>query len=115
MPRGPPRSRGVPPPNLPPPPIYDDPSTVIHSNGFAGRGRNEEGAQGKTSQTRTPKFDDTIYAIRPDVGFGGGAAAEKEEEEEMNGAAGNTGEWPSEHLVLHEFTKRGAAESCLHL
>ncbi|CAI8038476.1 SHC-transforming protein 4 [Geodia barretti] len=113
VPRGPPRSRGVPPPNLPPPPIYDDPSTVIHSNGFAGRGRNEEGAQGKASRTRTPKFDDTIYAIRPDVGFGGGAAAE--EEEERNGAAGNTGEWPSEHLVLHEFTKRGAAESCLHL
>ena len=81
--------------------------TVIHSNEFAGSGRNEEGPQEKTSRTRTPKFDDTIYAIRPDVGFGGGAAAdeEEEEEEERNRAAGNTGEWPSEHLVLHEFTK----------
>ena len=66
-------------------------------------GEKEEGPPGKTSRTRTPKFDDTIYAIRQDVGFGGGAAAE--EEVERNGAADNTGEWPSEHLVLHVFTK----------
>ena len=72
--------------------MYDDLNTVIRSNGVRGHGgRFEEQPQGKASRTRTPKFDDTIYAIRQDMGLG--REEEEEEEEESGGAAGNMSEF----------------------
>ena len=79
--------------------MYDDPNTLIHRNGFGGRGRIAEdgpSSQGKTSRTRTPKFDDTIYAIRQDVGIGG---EEEEEEERGRGAGRNSGELSILHVA----------------
>ena len=72
------------------PPVYDDPNSIIMPNGVGDRYQNQT-----PPKTRTPKFDDTIYAIRHDIGL--------EEEEEEDGARGATGDM-SELVHTHTHT-----------
>ena len=78
---------------LPPPaPVYEDPNDirVPHINGTS-RGvvpvnlydTPADPQQPSGSHTRTPRFDDTIYAVRRDMGLEG--------EEETDGAVGDMG------------------------
>ena len=86
-------------------PVYDDPNTIISANGVSRNSvpinQYEAPTEPRKSRSRTPKFDDTIYAIRRDVGL-----EEEEGGEEMDdGAAGNMSESPhTSHTSHHTHT-----------
>ena len=89
-PRGPVNGERRERPPAVPPPLYDDPNSIIMPNGVGDRYQNQT-----PPKTRTPKFDDTIYAIRHDIGL------EEEEEDGARGATGDMGELV--HTHTHTF------------
>ena len=92
-PRGPVNGERRERPPAVPPPVYDDPNSIIMPNGVGDRYQNQT-----PPKTRTPKFDDTIYAIRHDIGL------EEEEEDGARGATGDMGELVHTHTHTHTHT-----------
>lgn len=88
-----------------PTPAYDELNKAPLTNGMSGGVASSDVKADRPikppkPQPLTPRFDDTIYAMRQDIGLeGGDGEREGEGEEETDGAVGNGGECT--HMYPH--------------